>query len=321
MEKIKKFSRNKVLTAILLLAITFSVVTVVLGVSAVPNPGHDISTLGGYGATGDLLYGTNGTSGGVSALADIATGNALISGGAGLTTHISGILPTANGGTGIAYFTAAGPTVARTYTFPDANATILTGNSAVTVAQGGTGLATLTTGNVILGAGASNVTFVSPATNGNVLTANGTTWVSQAPSGGGAPTGATYITQTADATLSAEQALSTLATGYMKVANSTGVITSQAVPIPVSDGGTGATTLTTGNVILGAGASAPTFVAPGTSGNLLQSNGTTWTSAAPTVRTVYNQSVAAQGPGFAAETYVIGSSFTIPSTGLRVGTR
>lgn len=37
-----------------------------------------------------------------------------------LTTGVTGILPTANGGTGIAYFTAAGPTAARVYTFPDA---------------------------------------------------------------------------------------------------------------------------------------------------------------------------------------------------------
>lgn len=36
-----------------------------------------------------------------------------------LTADVSGILPTANGGTGIAYFTAAGPTAARVYTFPD----------------------------------------------------------------------------------------------------------------------------------------------------------------------------------------------------------
>jgi len=41
-----------------------------------------------------------------------------------LTTGVTGILPTANGGTGIAFFTAAGPTVARVYTFPDAAATI-----------------------------------------------------------------------------------------------------------------------------------------------------------------------------------------------------
>lgn len=44
--------------------------------------------------------------------------------------------------------------------------------------------------------------------------------------GGGAPTDATYITQTANGSLSAEQALSSLSTGIMRVATTTGVITS-----------------------------------------------------------------------------------------------
>ena len=51
--------------------------------------------------------------------------------------------------------------------------------------------------------------------------------------------------------------------------------------LAVASGGTGATTLTANNVILGNGTSSPTFVAPGTSGNLLTSNGTTWQSTAP----------------------------------------
>jgi hypothetical protein len=50
--------------------------------------------------------------------------------------------------------------------------------------------------------------------------------------------------------------------------------------VPVARGGTGATTLTANNVILGNGTSAVQFVAPGTNGNVLTSNGTTWTSAA-----------------------------------------
>lgn len=54
------------------------------------------------------------------------TGGAGLSQKIGLTNAVIGILPTANGGTGIAYFTAAGATVARTYTFPDANSTIVT---------------------------------------------------------------------------------------------------------------------------------------------------------------------------------------------------
>lgn len=64
--------------------------------------------------------------------------------------------------------------------------TIATGvwnGTAIPVAYGGTGLATLTANNVILGNGTSSPTFVAPSTSGNVLTSNGTTWVSS-PSGG-----------------------------------------------------------------------------------------------------------------------------------------
>jgi hypothetical protein len=53
------------------------------------------------------------------------------------------------------------------------------------VANGGTGAATLTSNNVVLGNGTSAVQFVAPSTNGNVLTSNGTTWTSAAPSSGG----------------------------------------------------------------------------------------------------------------------------------------
>jgi hypothetical protein len=50
--------------------------------------------------------------------------------------------------------------------------------------------------------------------------------------------------------------------------------------LPVANGGTGATTLTSGSVVVGNGTSAVTLVAAGASGNILTSNGTTWTSAA-----------------------------------------
>jgi len=54
------------------------------------------------------------------------------------------------------------------------------------VANGGTGATSLTANNVILGNGTSAVQVVAPGTNGNVLTSNGTTWVSSTPAGGGA---------------------------------------------------------------------------------------------------------------------------------------
>lgn len=50
--------------------------------------------------------------------------------------------------------------------------------------------------------------------------------------------------------------------------------------IAVSQGGTGLGTLTAHALIAGNGTSAPNFIAPGTSGNVLTSNGTDWTSAA-----------------------------------------
>lgn len=86
----------------------------------------------------------------------------------------------------------------------------------------------------------------SPAT-GDLVYWNGSAWVSLAigtanqqlrvnsgatapewftPSGGGAPSDATYITQTSNGTLTNEQALASLSTGIMRVATSTGVITS-----------------------------------------------------------------------------------------------
>lgn len=52
------------------------------------------------------------------------------------------------------------------------------------VAEGGTGLATLTANSVLLGNGTANVQLIAPSTSGNVLTSNGTTWTSAAAAGG-----------------------------------------------------------------------------------------------------------------------------------------
>jgi hypothetical protein len=79
--------------------------------------------------------------------------------------------------------------------------------------RGGTGSANLTAENVILGNGASAVKVVAPGTANNVLTSNGSTWISQAVAAGGtvipagtvmlfaqtsAPTGFTKNTTTGD---------------------------------------------------------------------------------------------------------------------------
>lgn len=62
--------------------------------------------------------------------------------------------------------------------------------------------------------------------------------------GGGAPANATYIVQTPDGTLSNEQALSVLSTGFMKSTTGTGVVSTIADPLPIANGGTGQTSKT-----------------------------------------------------------------------------
>jgi hypothetical protein len=100
----------------------------------------------------------------------------------------------------------------------------------------------------------------------------------------------------------------------------------------VAGGGTGDTTLTANNLLVGAGTSPVTFIAPGTSGNILQSNGTTWNSVAnavtPAVGASYycsvNQTTTSGNPiNFDTSTFdtnsavTTGSSwkFTAPYTG------
>jgi hypothetical protein len=90
--------------------------------------------------------------------------------------------------------------------------------------------------------------------------------------------------------------------------------------LPVANGGTGATTLTANNVILGNGTSAPLFVAPGTTGNVLTSNGTTWTSAAaPSFTQVYPGAGVAVSTGSAWDTSItlgtgVSTFLTTPSS-------
>lgn len=56
--------------------------------------------------------------------------------------------------------------------------------------------------------------------------------------------------------------------------------------LPVANGGTGNATNTLNSVLVGNGTGAITGVAPGTSGNVLASNGTAWASTAPSLANV-----------------------------------
>jgi hypothetical protein len=84
---------------------------------------------------------------------------------------------------------------------------------------------------------------------------------------------------TTAAITAATGSLGTMSTQNANNVNITGGSITGITDLAVADGGTGRSTLTANNVVLGNGTSAVNFVAPSTAGNLLVSNGTTWTSA------------------------------------------
>jgi hypothetical protein len=69
--------------------------------------------------------------------------------------------------------------------------------------------------------------------------------------------------------------------GSLNTVTNLSLTTAVTGTLPVANGGTGGTTHTANNVLLGNGTGAFQSVAPGTTGNVLTSNGTTWASTAP----------------------------------------
>jgi len=81
-------------------------------------------------------------------------------------------------------------------------------------------------------------------------------------------------------------------TGSPITSSGTLAMTYSGTALPVANGGTGATSLTANNVVLGNGTSAVQVVAPGSAGNVLTSNGTTWASSAAATQTYPSAGIA-----------------------------
>jgi hypothetical protein len=151
-----------------------------------------------FNSSGNLAGSANLTFNGTTLTAAGLAGP--LTGTVGATTPTTGVFTTATaiaaatqdavrlqgraGGTSsyVATVTPTTLTASRTVTLPDADINFATG---LAVAQGGTGAATFTANNVLLGNGTSAFQVVAPGTNGNVLTSNGTTWQSTAPAASG----------------------------------------------------------------------------------------------------------------------------------------
>ena len=147
------------------------------------------------------------------------------------------------------------------------------------VTQGGTGLTSFTTGDLLYASAANTLNKLAIGTNGQVLTSNGTN-IAWSPNTSASLSGgvAGAIPYQSGVGVTGYTAAGTA--GQILTSAGTSSAPTWTTTIPVANGGTGVATLTTNAVILGNGTSAVQAVAPGATGNILTSNGTTWTSVA-----------------------------------------
>lgn len=227
-------------------AIDVSATSAIVGTLAAGNGGTGQSSY----TIGDILYASAANA--LSKLAAVATGSVLLSGGigaaptwnkVGLATHVSGILPLANGGTGLSAWTTNG---------------VFYGGAS---AMGQT--AAPTSGQLLVGSGTGVPTFVGmsgdatlAASGGITIAANAVTYakfqqitgLSVFGNSGSAAANGGAITGTANQVLRVNDAGNALAFGAINIANGnavTGVLQS-------SNGGTGTAyaQFTTGGTLL-----------------------------------------------------------------------
>jgi hypothetical protein len=153
--------------------------------------------------------------------------------------------------------------------------------AALPVASGGTGQTSYTNGQLLIGNTSGNTLTKATLTAGTgISVTDGTGSITIAATNNGTVTSVSGTGTVQGLSLSGTVTSSGNLTlgGSLSAVNLASQVTGT---LPVANGGTGAASLTTNNVLIGNGTSAVQFVAPGDSGNILTSNGTTWTSAAP----------------------------------------
>jgi hypothetical protein len=200
-------------------------------------------TAGTYGAANSVPVFTTNAQGQVTGVSptSIAISSAAVSGlAASATTDTTNASNISSGTLGTSRL--SGSYTGITGVGALAAGSLASGFTAVSAPLGGTGQTSYAVGDILFADTSTSIAKLADVAVGNALISGG---VGAAPS-------------------------------YGKI----GLATHVSGTLPVANGGTGATSLTANNVILGNGTSAVQAVAPGTTGNVLTSDGTTWTSAA-----------------------------------------
>ena len=160
-----------------------------------------------------------------------------------------------------------------------ADLTSLTLDTALAVAEGGTGATTLTDGGVLLGSGTGAITALGVLTDGQMIVGDGTT-DPVAESGAtlrtsiGVGTGDSPQFTGIELGHASDTTITRASSGNLNIEGNL-VYRAGGTDVPVADGGTGASTLTDGGVLLGSGTGAITATAALGDGEMLVGDGTT----------------------------------------------
>ncbi len=163
---------------------------------------------------------------------------------------------------------------------PDTNAsnnrwilTTMDTDTAITVANGGTGASTLTDGGPLLGSGTGAITAMSVLADSEMIVGDGTT-DPVAESGAtlrtsvGVGTGDSPQLTAVNVGHASDTTVSRASAGDLNIEGNI-AYRAGGTDVPATDGGTGASTLTDGGVLVGSGAGAVTPLAVGTNGQVL----------------------------------------------------
>lgn len=225
------------------------------------------------------------------------------------SADLNHVIAPAYGGTGNAFAKLTGPsTTEKTFTLPNTDATILTDASLITPTQGGTGVNTYTTGDLLVAINPSNLTRLPDVVAGNALISGG---VSMTPTWG-------KIDLDAHTTGTLPPSKGGLGTnGFIKftgpsttektftLPNTDATILTTSSPVTVEQGGTNSTlplnnnrvlistagsikespALSDGQILIGGNGVAPS------PGNITSGYGITITNSAGSITTSLNQSV------------------------------